>query len=197
MKARTELLFLLLLIPALGSAQTPPAAVRPPVAPEAAMVVEQAPAPAPTRPPAPATLPPPSGAAPRPPHDPLGEALFPPELVMRHQQAIGLQPDQKTYLREQIRQAQLRFTELQWQLEDAAELLRSILEKDRVDESQALAALERVLDAERQIKTAQITLMVRIKNKLSPEQQARLRELRSREGVAPEAFGPRPGPPPF
>ena len=110
---------------------------------------------------------------------------------MRHQAAIGLTPEQKTYIRDQVRQAQLRFTELQWQMEDAAEALRSLLEKDRVEEPQALAALERVLDAERQIKTAQITLMVRIKNRLTPEQQVKLRELRSRGGWA-ETPAPRP-----
>lgn len=112
---------------------------------------------------------------------------------MRHQQAIGLTPEQKTYIRDQVRQAQLRFTELQWQMEDAAEALHSLVEKDRVDETQALNALERVLDAERQIKTAQITLMVRIKNRLTPEQQARLRELRSR-GWGPEAPAATPRP---
>ena len=110
--------------------------------------------------------------------DPIGEAVFPPELVMQHQQAIGLQPEQKSYIREEMRKAQARFTELQWQLQDAIESLVSSLQQEQVSESQALAQLERVLDTERQIKTLQITLMVRIKNKLTAEQQARLRELR-------------------
>jgi len=37
-----------------------------------------------------------------------------------------------------------------------------------------------VLNIEREIKRTQIGLMVRIKNNLKPEQQARLRELRGR-----------------
>jgi len=118
------------------------------------------------------------GGPPAPPQDPIGEAVFPPELVMQHQQAIGLQPEQKNYIREEMRKAQGRFTELQWQLQDAMESLVSSLQQEQVSESQALAQLERVLDAERQVKTLQITLMVRIKNKLTPEQQGRLRELR-------------------
>lgn len=127
--------------------------------------------------------------APGPHHDPIGEALFPPELVMRHQQAIDLQPEQKTYIRDEMRKAQTRFTELQWQLQDAMESLVAVLEQTPVNESQALAQLEKILDTERQVKTLQITLMVRIKNKLTPEQQAQLRELRP---AAPEA-----PPPPF
>ncbi|MFQ5723930.1 MAG: Spy/CpxP family protein refolding chaperone [Terriglobia bacterium] len=116
-----------------------------------------------------------------PPEDPLAGLVFPPELVMRHQQAIELQPEQKAYIREEVLTVQTQFTELQWQLEDAGESMRALLEQPRVDEEQVLAQLERVLDTERQIKRLQIALLVRIKNKLTPEQQARLRELRSRE----------------
>lgn len=130
------------------------------------------------------------------PLDPLQENLFPPELVMRHQRAIELQPEQKTYIREQVREAQLRFTELKWQLEDAAEAMRSLLEQTRVDEQQVLGQLEKVLDAERQIKRLQLTLMVRIKNQLTPEQQARLRELRPKAPPPPPAPpAPQPQPP--
>lgn len=127
--------------------------------------------------------------------DPLGEALFPPELVMRHQQAIGLQAEQKAYLREEIRKAQLRFTELQWQLQDAFESMRSLLEQTPTAESQVLAHLDKVLEIEREIKRTQLTLMVRIKNKLTPEQQARLRELRPKTPPAPPA-PPAPSPDP-
>jgi len=193
MKAKLALLAVGLLFCAGSLAAQTPAPAAPPA--PSAVAAPQAPAappapPAAAAPQAPARTPAPP-APPAPPHDPIGDALVPPELVMQNQKAIGLTPEQKTYIRDQIRQAQLRFTELQWQMEDAAEALRTLLEKDRVDEPQALAALERVLDAERQIKTAQITLMVRIKNRLTPEQQVKLRELRSRGGWA-ETPAPRP-----
>ncbi len=47
----------------------------------------------------------------QPPTDPLGEPLFPPDLVMQHQQAIGLSEDQKTFIKAEIQKAQARFTE--------------------------------------------------------------------------------------
>lgn len=114
--------------------------------------------------------------------DPVGDNLFPPELIMSHQEAISLAPEQKTYIREELRKAQGQFTDLQWQLQDAMEAFSSMLKQNSVDEQAALAQLDKVLATEREIKRAQISLMVRIKNKLTPEQQARLRELRAKGG---------------
>jgi len=115
---------------------------------------------------------------PRPSNDVIGRHLFPPELVMRFQTDIGLSDDQQKSLRTEIGQAQMRFTELQWDLQAAAQQLTGLLADDRINEQQVLEKLDHVLDAERKIKKAQITLMVRIKNTLTGEQQARLEELR-------------------
>lgn len=106
--------------------------------------------------------------------------LFPPELVMRYQQALGLTEEQKTFLKTELRQAQARFTELQWQLHDEMEKIVELIKQDRVDESQTLAQLDKILNLEREVKRAQIALLVKIKNRLSPEQQAKLREIRSK-----------------
>ena len=88
--------------------------------------------------------------------------------------------EQKEYLKTEIRQAQLKFTELQWKLQDEMEKLLSLVKQPRVDEQQALAQLDKVLAAEREIKKEQVTLLVRIKNKLTPDQQSKLAELRSK-----------------
>ena len=118
-------------------------------------------------------------AQPQPPQpDPVGANLFPPELVMQHQQAIGLGEDQREYLKVEIRQAQPRFTELQWKLEDEMEKMAGLLKPARVEEAQMLAQLDKVLALEREIKRTQLTLLARIKNKLTPEQQARLEEIK-------------------
>ena len=115
---------------------------------------------------------------PRPPqqmpdHDPLAEFMFPPELVMGHQREIGLTDEQKTYLRGEIQRVTLRFTELQWQLQDGMEGLASVMKEGSVNEQQALAQLDKILDTEREIKHLHIGLAIRIKNKLTPEQQSR------------------------
>jgi Spy/CpxP family protein refolding chaperone len=116
----------------------------------------------------------------QPDQDPIGQSFFAPELVIQHQEAIGLSAEQKEYFKTEIRQAQLKFTELQWKLQDEMEKLVALVKQPRVDEQQVLAQLEKLLAAEREVKREQVTLLVRIKNKLTPEQQGKLSELRSK-----------------
>ena len=117
---------------------------------------------------------------PRPAQDPLGGNLFAPELIMQHQKAIGLDDAQKGFIRSEIAKAQSRFTELQWQLQDAMESLVALLGQNAPDEQQVMAQLDKVLNVEREIKRAQLGLMVRLKGKLTPDQQAHLRQLREK-----------------
>lgn len=110
--------------------------------------------------------------------DPLADLLFSPDLIMARQNAIGLSEAQKTYLQSEMLKSQTRFTELQWQLQNAIEGLTELLKQTKADEVQVAAQLDKVLAAEREIKRSQITLLVRIKNNLAPEQQQRLQTLR-------------------
>src|ERR1700726_1774867 len=116
----------------------------------------------------------------QPDQDPIGQSFFAPELVIQHQEAIGLNEDQKNYLKTEIRQAQLKFTEWQWKLQDEMEKLVSLVKQPHVEEQQVLAQLEKLLTAEREVKREQLTLLVRIKNKLTAEQQGKLLELRNK-----------------
>ena len=116
-------------------------------------------------------------AAQQPPEDPLRDVLFPPEVVMQHQQAVGLSDEQKNNLKVEVRQAQLKFTELQWTLQDEMERLVSLVKQSKVDEKQAASQLDKVLAAEHEIKRAQLMLLIRIKNNLTAGQQTQLREL--------------------
>ena len=129
---------------------------------------------------------------PLPENDPLAEAVFPPELVMQHQREIGLTDEQKAFMRGEIQRVTVRFNELQWQLQDGMEALASTMKESSVNEQQALAQLDKVLDAEREIKHLHIGLAIRIKNKLTPEQQTKLQAIK-RMMPGP---GPRPGPAP-
>lgn len=114
----------------------------------------------------------------RPQHDPLAEHVFPPELVMQHQREIALTDEQKSFLKGEIQRVTARFTELQWQMQDAMEGLVSTLKEGSVNEQQALSQLDKILDTEREIKHLHVGLAVRIKNKLTPEQQSKLQALK-------------------
>jgi Spy/CpxP family protein refolding chaperone len=59
------------------------------------------------------------------------------------------------------------------------EKLASLTKQPNVNEQDVLAQLENVLSTEREMKRAQITLLIHIKNKLTPEQQAKLVDIRS------------------
>jgi Spy/CpxP family protein refolding chaperone len=110
--------------------------------------------------------------------DPFGRLLYPPELVMQHQGEINLQDSQRATLQTAIQQAQSKFVEVQWKLSAEGEKLARLLQNATVDETQVLEQVDRILSLEREVKRAQMGLMVRIKNTLSPAQQAKLRELR-------------------
>ena len=108
--------------------------------------------------------------------DPLAKLLFPPELVMQHQAEIGLKPEQRTAITRAIAELQARVIDLQWRMQEAATALAALLAKPVVDEAAALVQVDSVLNLEREVKRAQLTLLIRIKNTLTPEQQRMLAE---------------------
>ena len=116
------------------------------------------------------------------PSDPIGDNFIPPELIMQHQQEIGLSPDQRSFIHAELQKAQTKFNELQWQLAGEMETMASLVKQEKVDEAQTLAQLDKILNLEREIKRTHITLVIRIKNRLSAEQQARLQELKRKPG---------------
>ena len=121
--------------------------------------------------------PPPGQRGPGPGGDDWGRNFFPPELVMQHQSEIGLQDAQRSALTSALQQAQAKFMDLQWKLSAEGEKMRRLLQGTQVDEAQVLEEVDRILALEREIKRTQISLMVRIKNTLTSEQQAKLAKL--------------------
>ena len=117
--------------------------------------------------------------------DPMEEHFFPPELVMKHQRTIGLTAEQREIIKTDVQTAQATFTDIQWELHDEMETMKELVESEQVDEGQVLDQLEKILTLERQIKRAQLTLMVRIKNTLTPDQQKKLWELALLPGEDP------------
>src|SRR6266576_7237998 len=103
--------------------------------------------------------------------DDFGRNFFPPELVMQHQSEIGLQDAQRATLTSAIQQTQGKFMDVQWKLSAEGEKMGRLLQGTQVDETQVLDEVDRILALEREIKKAQISLMVRIKNTLTPQQQ--------------------------
>ena len=119
------------------------------------------------------------GQAPLPPaDDPVAQTLFAPELVMKFRQEINLDDTQSRAIKEAIQKAQTRFLDLQWDMQSEQQKLVQLLKAQPVDDVAALSQVDRLLNQEREVKKAQLSLLIRIKNLLSSAQQAKLNELR-------------------
>src|SRR5215471_5377183 len=141
---------------------------------------------APSEPPSPPSMPHP----PHPPHspadpsllgaDPIGAKLFPPELIMKHQQELGIDDRQKDAILKEIERVHSQLFPAQWQMSAAAEQLSKALEAPKLDESKVLAQADQVMALERDIKRVHLALLIRIRNVLSDAQRAKLAELRAK-----------------
>ena len=110
--------------------------------------------------------------------DPLARFLFPPEMIMANQRAINLTDAQRNSLQQVMADAQGKFIGLQFKMSSEVEKLQSLLQPPSVDEAKVLEQVDRVLGVERDVKRAQLSLMIRIKNLLTPQQQNRLNSMR-------------------
>ena len=118
-------------------------------------------------------------AADKPAHqsDPFAGAFFPPELILQAREQIGLSQQQLETLQGRVAKTQSQSEELRKKLELESAALATLAKPERVEEAAILAQLDKVLDAERELKHLHISLVVAIKNLLTPEQQAKLQEM--------------------
>jgi len=115
---------------------------------------------------------------PGPDNDPIGRYLIPPELVMAHAPEIGLTDAQSAAIRSEIRKTQAKFLDLQWDMQEETGRMTHLLQQTPVDEAKVLERADKIMSLEREIKRAQLTLLIRLKNLLTPAQIARLTSLR-------------------
>ena|SRR5690348_231247 len=102
----------------------------------------------------------------------------PPDLLLRNDAKLGLTPEQRSAIRQEVQQLQIKIVPLESRRSDEEARLGNMLGRDRVAESEALTQLDRVLAVEREIKRAQLAVLVRVENVLTPEQQKMLKSLR-------------------
>ena len=106
--------------------------------------------------------------------------VYPAELVMDHQAAIGLSEEQRSAIRGELQETQRELVDAEFELRARRETLVRVLSRARVDEASAMEAATQVADGERAIKLAHMRLLIRIKNHLTEEQQRALDRLRPR-----------------
>ncbi len=104
--------------------------------------------------------------------------LYPPELVMRHYEEIGLTDEQQANIRAAMKKTQGDLFDLQWDVEKASGALAKLVKQKTVNEQEALARMDALLQIETKIKMKHLTLLVQIKNLLTAEQQEKLNKLK-------------------
>ena len=110
--------------------------------------------------------------------DPLAERLFPPDLVLRNGEAIGLSDEKRQEILSRVEKAQARFQEFESALVKERAAMVVLLDREKPDETAVLKQLDNLLARERDIKREQFGLMLSLRNMLTAQQQVLLKELR-------------------
>lgn len=119
--------------------------------------------------------------------DRFEKAFFDPQLVLQRSKEIGMTPQQRTAILDVIKKAQVELVPLQMDMAEPALELVEMIEGVKVDEAGALAKADKMLKIENEVKKVQMSLLIRIKNLLTKDQQDRLRTIR--EGGRGDGLG--------
>ena len=110
--------------------------------------------------------------------DPIGQQLFPPELIMSQTQKLHIDDKQRATIKSEVQRAQSKFFDLQWELKEASDAMVQLLQQTPVDEARVLEQADKVMGYERDIKKIHLSMLIRIKNALTADQIAQLRQIR-------------------
>ncbi len=110
--------------------------------------------------------------------NPIEEHLFPPEFIQQQGEKIGLSQQQRDAIVMDVKALQEQLPAQEASLRNEVSTLGHLIPQSMTDETQLLAQLDKVLEQERQIKRLQLGTMFRIRKRLTPEQLARLQEIK-------------------
>ncbi len=112
----------------------------------------------------------------------LGKHLYPPEMVMRFQDDIGITSAQRKVILKELKRTQSEITDLKFSMHGEASKLGKLVSAAKVNEKKALAQSDRVIDIERKVKRLHLRLLLRIKNLLTSAQKAKLDKVKAKFG---------------
>ncbi len=119
-----------------------------------------------------------TGAQPNP--DPIAENFYTLDMMRQVHEMIGITEDQKASVMAEAQQIQEAMSQTREMLAKESAALAELVKLDKVDEKAVLAQADKVMALEADAKRAQLRLLIKIKNALTPEQQAKLKELKGR-----------------
>ncbi len=105
--------------------------------------------------------------------------LFAPNIILEHQQELGLSKEQFTAIRAAVVEVQGNVAEHEWDLREAYQRVLADLDESPVDEESVLRNVEAALLAENKVKKLQVAMLIRLRNLLTDEQMEYLQKVRS------------------
>ena len=121
----------------------------------------------------------------------LGVRFYPPPMIIRRAQKIGLTPDQVTKIRQEVLGSQGRATDLFARLEHAHIEVMRLLSADKVDERAVDTQIEEAAKVHAEMHKLRLGTMLHVNALLTPEQRQKLEERKHRhEGPKPTAGAP-------
>ena len=104
--------------------------------------------------------------------------LFPPNIILEHQDALELSESQFMAIRSAVVEVQGAVAEHEWDLREAYQRVMSDLDESPVDAEAVMANVEKALLAENEVKKLQVNLLIELRNLLTDEQIEYLQSVR-------------------
>lgn len=121
--------------------------------------------------------------------------LYSADRVMEMRKELKLTDAQATSIKNIHSENAGKFSAMKWDLDDATEKLKALLDETKVDAVAVQKQMDKVLALENSLKKRQLSTMVSIKNELSPEQQGILQASRAQTMNGASIFGKNSGMP--
>ncbi len=104
--------------------------------------------------------------------------LFPPNVILEHQDELGLSQEQFTAIKAAVVEVQSNVAEHEWDVREAYMRLMRELDESPIDEDQVMVHVSEALAAENEVKKEQVKMLIQLKNLLTDEQIAYLESVR-------------------
>jgi len=106
--------------------------------------------------------------------------LFTPNIILEHQDELGLSKEQFTAIRAAVVAVQGNVAEHEWDLREAYQRIMADLDESPVDEQKVLQSVEAALLAENEVKKLQVAMLIKLRNLLTDEQMDYLQSAREK-----------------
>ena len=104
--------------------------------------------------------------------------LFPPNVILEHQDELALTKEQFTAIRQAVVQVQADVAEHEWDVREAYQEIMEQLDNNPVDTDATLEHVQKALLAENEVKKLQMAMLIQLRNLLTAEQVTYLQSVR-------------------